>query len=191
MKLWIVLILTILIISCNKDDNNTKLELTVLDEHGSPARDFDVDLFGNVDDWKNRFPFLQTAKTNENGVVTFDNLNSIKYYFKAFKGCINNNLSYVSIEPLKTDYINTLTIRVQETCHFTITNNSGDNYRVYYDGIPQYTIPGHSYQTFVNGFPTGITKVRTLQLDGYIFFATDLTFTIDAECNSVESVVIP
>jgi 5-hydroxyisourate hydrolase-like protein (transthyretin family) len=180
-------------LGCNKeDDNKTKLELNILDQHGNPAKDFNVNLFGNVDDFRMDKPVLQSGKTNQNGVVTFSNLHNIKYYFRATKGCENNNLGAITtVDPIVTDFTTVVTLQVQETCHFTISNNSSDNYQVYYNGVSKYVIPGHSFKTFLNGFPTGTTKVRALQLDGFILFPTDLTFTIDAECNSSEGVVIP
>ena len=186
MKLWIVLLLTIGFFACNKDNNNTKLELTVIDEHGSPASDFDVKLFGNPDDFKQGTQFLQIGKTNDKGIVTFDDLNSIKYYFTAYNGCINNNLSYTSIEPLKADYTNTLTIRVEETCNFTIVNESSNDYRVYYNDVPWYVISGNTNRIFLDEFPVTKVRVRILQLNGYIFFPTDLTYNIDGECGSYE-----
>jgi len=193
MKLWILLILILGILACNKeDDNKTKLELTILDQHGNPAKDFNVNLFGNVDDWKIDKPVLQSGKTNQNGVITFGNLHNIKYFFRATKGCENNNLGSVTLaDPIRTDYTTTVTIRVLETSSLNIVNNSSNKYQVFYNGISQYIMPGNTNKSFIDLFPVGTIKVRVLQLEGYILFPTDLSFTIKSTCNSNESVIFP
>ncbi len=190
MKQWILLILILGIFACNKDENNTKLELTILDENGNPAKDFKVRLYGNFDSWNYDDLYLKSERTNDKGIVTFENLNIIKYFFRASKGCQNNNLGYVSIDPIKTDTTTRFTLQVQETCHCTVSNVTNNKYEIYFNDVSKFIISGNSSKELYYAFPIGTTKVRALQLDGFISIPTDLTFIVDGECGSVEYVTI-
>lgn len=192
MRVLYGLIIMLGFLGCNMEvESNTKLELTVFDDHLMPAIDYNVNLYENYEDWFNDKHVLKNEKTNDKGVVTFSDLNDTIYFFRIIKGCLSNSLGVIGSNTLVKDNFNTFHVQVRQTSNFTIVNNSNNTYLVSYDGKPQYNINGKSVLTFKNGFPVDTVIVRAIQLDGFILFPTDLTFTVVAECDSVEGVVIP
>ena len=80
--------------SCSKDSiespKTTSLEITIRDDLGNIIPNATVKLYQSETDYKNETNSLSVKTSNASGVVIFDNLTSIKYYFSADKDCLSN-----------------------------------------------------------------------------------------------------
>lgn len=104
MKKNLILIISILLITLNSCetivniDTPPQLEITVLDIDGNSVQEANVSLFETESDWKNKTNQLFTKKTNNNGIVLFENLESKIYYFYVEKLNMNNIESIAVID---------------------------------------------------------------------------------------------
>ncbi|MBL0237442.1 MAG: hypothetical protein IPQ02_12730 [Saprospiraceae bacterium] len=190
MRVLYGLIIMLGFLGCNKEDeNNTKLELTVLDYQGKPAYGISVKLFDIWDYYRENVSELKKGITNSKGIVTFTNLDTINYYFSAIDGCSNNFLDIRSAV-MKEELTTAITIRMQQTANISITNNSNNDYEIYFNGYSRFLTFSHSSSLKKNSMPTGDVNVRVLEFRSKSMFPSDTTYIIKAECNSNESIVI-
>lgn len=178
-------------LGCNKEEENkTKLELTVLNIHGFPAAGINVKLYKFIQNYLENVSEIAKDKTNEKGIVSFNNLDSIKYYFSAIDGCSNNYLDIRSAT-MKAGITTAITIQMQQTANVSITNNTKNKYSIYFNGKDGFFIESMQSRLFSNSMPIGAVNVRVLQVGTNGGPQTDTTYIIEAECNSNESIVIP
>lgn len=77
--------------SCIPVDTLPSLEIVVLDQYDNPVHQAVVGVFDDLEQWGLRENPVQAWKlTDEDGVVTFLNLNESHYYFFVEKGQANN-----------------------------------------------------------------------------------------------------
>lgn len=175
---------------CNKEvENNTKLELTVLDQNGRPAEGINVKLFKYFVQYIENVSEISKGITNEKGIVTFSNLDTIMYYFSPINGCLNNYLEEIRSIVLKEGITNTITTRLHQTAKVSIINNTTNTYIISFNGISILYIGSKEKSVTRNIMPTGKVNVRVEQ-QNFSMFPNDTTFIIEAECNSNESIVI-
>lgn len=184
-------LLVIGFLGCNKEESNTKLELTVVDLFGKPVAGVTVKLFEFRSDFENDNSVLKTRKTNDNGIVTFRDLTNDTYYFRATKGCLNNYTNNIEISSLKIDSINTVEVIVQETCHLTVYNNSNNRFQVFLYGYESGYMTEKTTKTFYNSIPVGTVFLRALQTGILNNNPIKLTFYVEGKCDSTVSIVIP
>lgn len=174
----------ILTIACKKETTplpppETSLKITVNDELGNAVSGATVALLD--DEELTQIGVTQT--TDANGVVTFQKLTPRKYAWAAVKGCKNNaNGSGISVSPLTANITNTVTTVISGTGTISLTNISTNPYHVYVNGELMFSsMPGGTTET-LQFRPTGNYTIRILQVSGYVFEPTDITYTGNLEC---------
>jgi len=79
-----ILPLFLILFACSPDSDdtaeNTRLELTVLDENSTALENIEVNLYASQEDYDNDTNLIATSITNANGKVTFENLQPITYF---------------------------------------------------------------------------------------------------------------
>ncbi len=180
--LIITLFLTILsFIACNPagaDVDGTSLSLTLKDELGNTVSGASVKLFASQTDWVMGTNQVSTTQfSDETGKVTFSGLSAIKYYWFAQKDAKNNyNGACTTTAAIEADVTTKLTVVLTSTGTLKFVNSSHDNYKIYINGTETATVAGNT-TTYKYYSPIGFYSIRVLQMDGYLLYATDKTYT--------------
>jgi len=77
--------------ACKEDEMPTSLVVTTLDESGNSVVGAEVDLFYSVDDWRaENASVFQTMQSDQDGAVSFMNIDTGVYYINVQKDFANN-----------------------------------------------------------------------------------------------------
>lgn len=165
-------------ITPNGDIKVTSLEIMLKDELGNVVSGASVKLYASQTDWAQKTNQVGTTVfSDETGKVTFTNLSAIKYYWFAEKDAKNNYNGGVSTKTaLTADVKTTVNVILTSTGTLKFVNSSSDNYKIYINGTDAGNVAGKTtiYKYYS---PIGSYSIRALQLDGYILYATDKTYT--------------
>src|SRR5436305_572051 len=103
---------TLLLTNCSKKQTPpppTSLQITLSDELGNKVSGASVVLYGSQNDWDNATNAISSQLSDANGVATFSNLATQKYYWFARKDCKNNiSGSSTTQSPLAAKQTNTV-----------------------------------------------------------------------------------
>lgn len=193
-------ILTASLFSCSKSSDpvttpptpvTTSLEITLKDELGNPVIGASVKLYNSESNYQNATNQLQTTKTSgSNGVVLFDNLSAIKYYFSADKDCLTNAFGGVATDNLYANSKNNVTCILSPSGTLVINNTSTNPYDVYINDVLQIpNMTGGTSQSFKAG--KGTYKIRVIQKSGYLLTPTDKTYTGSISCGTILTCTFP
>jgi hypothetical protein len=177
---------------CNKDDDSgiinqppvipeTTLELTIRNSNGNAIEGATVDLFESENDFWNDRNKLVTRITGRTGKVQFTNLMEKRYYCYAEYGCENNINGGFITDIMKPNRINEDNIILSKTGSITVSSQSDYKYRIYINGTFKTDLNGGYYIT-IPYLPTGNYSIRVLQLEGYLIYPTDKTYTGNVVC---------
>lgn len=192
------LILLVLISSCTSSEDDgivieptTSLEITLKDNLGNNLQDVVVKLFSSQDDWENQTNQVGSTKYSDaSGVVRFNDLSNIKYYWYAEKGCANNIYgSITTVSPIEKTKVTTVTSILEKTGFISLKSTSNNPYRIYINGTILTEMNGNESKNFTA--KEGAYTVRVLQLSGYILYPTDKTYNITVGCGQTISVTFP
>ncbi len=194
-----MLALLLILNSCKKDNDpisnnpqSTSLELLLKDNLGNNLPGTSVRLYASEVDLLNGTNQVGPTKiSNTNGLVVFENLSNIKYYWLAEKGCLNNmNGAVTTLFPLTLNIKNTANSILNGTGTLKFVSSSSNPYRIYINGTPVFDMNGGttSYRYYM---PTGFYSIRVLQLSGYILYPTDKTFTGNLGCGQTMTTNFP
>ncbi|MFA5154280.1 MAG: hypothetical protein WC554_17145 [Clostridia bacterium] len=171
--------------SAEVDDNScvysTKIEFTVLNSLGNKASNATVSLYKNLSDLTNEINAVQTKITDESGIVLFDNLEPLKYYFYAELDCENNlNSANMFVQPIIqgiTNRANILLTESESTIH--VSSYYNESYKVYVNDVYEGTISamGDKYITVESGSYT----IKLEQVD-YVFYPDVYTQSTTVSC---------
>jgi len=185
-----------LLSSCSKNSISppptTSLEITLKDELGNPVLGGIVKLYGSENDYLNETGQIQGSKTsNSSGVVLFDNLSSIKYYFSANKDCLTNAFGGVATaSALTANNKNSTTCILTKSGTLKITKNSSSLYDIYINGVLEIqNMAGGTTTSFKAG--VGTYNIRVLQKTGFILIPTDKTYSGTITCGSTLTCIFP
>jgi hypothetical protein len=191
--------LNLFLFSCSKSPDtiqvtpvNTSLEISLKDDLGNSVTGATVKLYSSESNYLNEGSQVQTSKTSgSNGVVLFENLTSIKYYYNAEKDCLTNAFGAVTTtNNLSANYKNTVTVVLSKSGTLKINNISTNPYDVYINGVLKITnMAGGNLKTFKVGL--GTYNIRVLQKSGYILYPTEKTYTGNISCGSVLTCTFP
>jgi archaellum component FlaF (FlaF/FlaG flagellin family) len=187
----------LLLVSCSSDDANsiiapkTSLEITFKDELGNSMQDVVVKLFSSQDDWNNGTNQVGTVHYSDaDGVVLFEDISNIKYYWLAEKGCQNNVYGGVTTTtPLAEGKKTTITNILKKSGTLTLTSTSSNPYRIFINGTAEIDLQGNATKSYI--LPEGTYTVRVLQLSGYILYPTDKTYSPSISCGNTTTVKFP
>lgn len=87
-------------VSCSKTklvDVDPQLEITVVNDGEILQSGVDVKLYESQSDWNSKTNEIDQATTDSNGVVHFDGLEPIVYFFSAEKGALTNEETTVKV----------------------------------------------------------------------------------------------
>ncbi len=169
----------------------TALQLTMTDSIGNKIAGATVALYSSSADWASRTNAVATANTDAGGIVTFDSLSAIPYFWYASMDCRNNSTGiYTTNVPLIANKTTTITTVLYEKGKIQLVNNSADPYQIYINGILVLTQNGH-VSSGIDNMPVGSYSVRVLQVSGYTTSPTDKTYTGSITCGSTLTITFP
>jgi len=184
------------LLSCSKSSTTapatTSLEITLKDDLGNPVTGATVKLYSSETNYSNGTNEVQGSKTSDSkGVVLFDNLSSIKYYFSADKDCLTNAFGGVATSnALTSSTKNMVTCILAKSGTLKINNTSSNPYDIYINGVLKITnMAGGTTQSFKAAI--GTYNVRVLQKSGYVFTPTDKTYSGSISCGTVLNCTFP
>ena len=134
-----ILPLFLILFACSPDSDdtaeNTRLELTILDENNQPVENVEINLYTSYEDYLHYTNIVQTLVTDANGKVTFENLQGITYYWETLNSCYDSAFEG-TVNPISNNTLNSFSTNIQS--HFigniSITNNSIYDYNLTYSG---------------------------------------------------------
>ena len=175
--------------------NPTQLKFQVINTSGTPQVGATVTLYNNVTDYNNKTNPVITSTTDASGYFLASRLSSVAYYYRITNGCLDNygsssthNLSTALTLHTLNSY-NAIVINGKGSIYLSST--SSNPYEVWVDGNVQLSSMAGGSNYTINEVPLGNHSVRVLQLSGYIFTATDETFTATVTCGSTTTVTFP
>jgi hypothetical protein len=140
-----ILPLFLILFACSPDsdnnDENTRLELTILDENNQPVENVEINLYTSYEDYLNYTNIVQTLVTDVNGKVTFESLEGITYYWETFNNCYIAGIEG-SVNPITSNTLNSFTTNIDSNFfgNISISNNSVYDYNLTYTGPVNGTI---------------------------------------------------
>jgi hypothetical protein len=178
--------------SCKKDQPDpTSLEINVIDELGNIVSGASVELYSSENDWNNATNQIgKTLISDALGIVTFDNVSNIKYYWYAEKDCKNNVNGAITSAALTANMKTKVNVVITSTGTFMFVNASVNPYRIYINGISTLDMNGGTSQ-YMYYMPIGAYVIRVLQLSGYSGSPTDKTYTGTLNCGSTLVTTFP
>lgn len=191
----LISIISFCVQSCSKESiespKTTSLEITLRDDLGNLIQGATVKLYPSETDYKNQTNSLSVKTSNASGVVTFDNLTSIKYYFSADKDCLSNAFGGVATaSSLVLNQKNNSVCVLGKTGTLKFTNLSSNPYDIYINGtLTIQNMPGGAIRQYLA--PAANYSIRVLQKSGYILFPTDKTYTGSLTCGLTLTTTFP
>jgi hypothetical protein len=184
-----IAVIFILITGCKKDEQviSTSLNIRIIDDLGNSIPGVSVKLYTALEDLEHQEK--QTGSTlisDTTGEVTFNDLELIKYFWRAEKGCRNNINGVKTTGILELNRTRTVTSTLIETGTFVLKNQSSNQYQVFVNGALLLTADP-LYECTYEYVPAGSYSVRVSQVGG----ATNKTYNGDIACGSTFSVTYP
>jgi hypothetical protein len=179
----------ILFTGCTKDDQavSTALKIRVIDELGNSIPGVSVKLYNALEDLEHQEKQLGSTQTSDTtGEVTFYDLQLIKYYWRAEKGCKNNINGVKTTDILELNRIRTVTSTLIETGTLVLKNQSSNQYQVYVNGSLLLTADP-LYECTYEYVPAGSYSITVSQVGG----STNKTYNGHITCGSTFSVTYP
>jgi hypothetical protein len=133
-RLTAFILLILLSAACAKD-NQTSLQLTIVNPGNSHVSNASVTLYKSLSDFQNGTNTQDVQISDNNGSVTFQNLGANVYYFNVYRGqdCSTNLLTTTKSATLTSGKVNTQTVIVNQIGEETFKNTSTDQYSVIID----------------------------------------------------------
>jgi hypothetical protein len=188
-SLFALAVIFIMFNSCKKDDqiSTTALKIRNIDEQGNPIPGVTISLYKSLDDMENQKNQIGSTLTSDaNGEVTFDGLESIKYYWFAQKGCKNNVNGITTTDTLEPDKIKIVTSTLLETGTLELINQSTSQFQIFIDGSLLLTADAQYSYNYIF-VPAGSYSIRVLQVGGSI----NKTYTGTVTCGNKLSITFP
>ncbi len=135
-----ILPLFVILFACSPDSDDTaedtRLELTVLDENSTALENVEVKLYATQEDYYNDTNLIATSTTNASGKVTFENLQPITYFWKTISECYLENGLNNTINPIEENSLNQVSTNIYAFFYgnIIISNGSSYDYQVNYSG---------------------------------------------------------
>lgn len=115
-----LLVLLSFLASCTSSNDDevepqtTDLQITVVNELGQRINAANVTIYQLKTDYTNNSNAIDSGITGSNGVITFENLRAINYYFYIENAPATNNLTqFKTIAPLTSNMVNTVTVLIE------------------------------------------------------------------------------
>ena len=162
----------------------TSLNVSVLDINGLAVSGATVSLYSSYLDYFNKTNVISTETTNSNGLVTFNKLSTIVYYYYVSTGCKNNfNSTYYTPTALLSGSSPTISTRVNGVGKVIVSNYSSDTYEVFLNTTSFGNLLSAQSLTISN-YPIGSYTLKVVQKTGYIGYPTTKTYTVNVTCGA-------
>lgn len=181
--------------SCTGGDTaepTADLEITVTDVSGKPQQDATVSIYKSFDDWITKTNKVgDTKRTDFDGKVLFEDLESAKYYWYVEKNCFNNTFGFSTTKnPIEAGKKSIVSTYIESTGMLKLINASNDIYRVYIDGeVADKSMEGGENRDFIA--KEGTLLIRVVQQSGFTTTPIDSSFNVSIECGITTSSVFP
>lgn len=188
-SLFAITVIFIMFTGCKKDDQilSTALKIRIIDEQGNSIPGVTINLYKSLDDMENqKNQFGLTRTSDASGEVTFNDLEAVKYYWLAEKGCQNNINGITTTDTLEPNKIKIVTSTLLETGTLELINQSTSKYQVFINGFLLLTAEAQYSYNYVF-VPAGSYSIRVLQVGGSV----DKTYSDTITCGSKLSITFP
>jgi hypothetical protein len=185
----LIAVIFMLFTGCTKDDQavSTALRIRVIDELGNSIPGVSVKLYNALEDLEHQEKQLgSTQSSDTTGEVTFYDLQLVKYYWRAEKGCKNNINGVKTTDILELNRTRTVTSTLIETGTLELKNQSSGQYQVYVNGSLLLTADP-LYECTYEYVPAGSYSINVSLVGG----STNKTYKGDITCGSKFSVTYP
>jgi hypothetical protein len=187
---WFAITVIFLIFAgCTKDDqaSSTSLKIRVIDDLGNSIPKVSVLLFTSLEDMEHQEKQIGLTQTSDTtGEVTFNDLQPLKYYWLAKKGCMNNINGVTTTDKLVLNQSRTVTSTLIETGTLELKNQSSGQYQVYVNGSLLLTADP-LYECTYEYVPAGSYTINISLVGG----STNKTYKGDITCGGKFSVTYP
>lgn len=116
--------------SCNDETQTTDLNLTFVDDKGSPIENATVSLYANKNDWTNATNPIRVETTVADGSVVFTDLESKIYYIEGASGNLNNWSTTIESIILEANVVNELDVELNDSHVNTLVGKTEKSYRL-------------------------------------------------------------
>jgi len=188
-SLPIIALIFLVFTGCKKDDAalSTSLKIRVIDEHGNSISGITVKLYSALEDLEHQEKQIGlTQASDSTGEVTFDDLQPLKYYWLAEKGCMNNINGIATTDKLELYKTRIVTSTLIETGTLELINQSSNQYLVYVNGSLLLTADP-LYECTYEYVPAGSYSIIASQVGG----STNKTYNGNITCGNKFSVTYP
>ena len=184
------------IISCQKETiippQDTSLEITVTDDFGNIVRGATVELYATENDFYAATNVIETNLTDANGIITFRNLSSDKYYWFVSKDCKNNmNGGFGVTSAIPPNMVSVISTVISSTGTLKFVNTSNNPYTVFVNGAIAISNLQGGYNQSLTFEPTGSYSFRVVQISGYNQYPADITFSGTLTCGATLTTTFP
>jgi len=168
-----ILPLFLILFACSPDSDDTaedtRLELTVLDESSTALENIEVKLYTSQEDYDNDTNIIATSTTNANGKVTFENLQPLTYYWKTTADCYLENAIYNTVDPIVGNMLNLFSTNLTSNFRgdLIIKNNTLYTCNVSYTGpISDSHLVATGFIIHLEGWDTGVYNFEITPTEG-------------------------
>jgi hypothetical protein len=184
-----ITVIFIILTGCKKDDQglSTTLKIRVIDELGNSISGVTVKLYNALEDLEHQEKQIGLDQTSDTtGEVTYNDLQPLKYYWSAEKGCKNNMNGVLTTDILIVNSVRTVTSTLIETGTLELINQSSGQYQVYVNGSLLLTADP-LYECTFKDVPAGPYSIIVSLVGG----STNKTYSGNITCGSKFSVTYP
>ena len=185
----LIAVILLVLNGCSKVDTSisTSLKIRVIDKQGNSISGVAVKLYSALEDLEHQEKQTGLTQTSDStGEVTFVDLQPLKYYWLAEKGCMNNINGITTADKLELNKTRTVTSTLIETGTLELINQSSNQYQVYVNGSLLLTADP-LYSCTYEYVPAGSYSIIASQVGG----STNKTFNGNITCGSKFSVTYP
>jgi len=169
---------------------NTRLELTFLNENSVSLENIEVRLFASQEDYENDTSVIETLTTDTNGKVIFNNLQPITYYWRITANCYVDGFTYSTPTPLTNNTLNTFSSTLNNHGSLEIINNTSYDQYIEYVGPKNGSILVNAFdRATINNLTSGNYNIGITTIDSPINWPSPAG-PITIECGSEEQLRI-
>ena len=188
-SLPVIAVIFLVLTGCSKVDTSisTSLNIRVIDKLGNSISGVAVKLYSALEDLEHQEKQTGLTQTSDTtGEVRFDDLQPLKYYWLAEKGCMNNLNGVTTTDILELNKIRTVTSTLIETGTLELINQSSNQYQVFVNGTLLLTADP-LYECTYEYVPAGSYSIIASQIGG----STNKTYNGNITCGGKFSVTYP
>ncbi len=168
-----ILPLFLILYACSPDSDDTaedtRLQLTVLDENEVALENIEVKLYATQADYDNDTNIISTSTTDATGKVTFENLQPITYFWKITADCYLENAVYNTVNPIVDNTLNLFSTNLTSNFRgdLILKNNTSYICSVVYTGpVSDTEMIAPGLTLYLEGWDSGVYNFEITPIEG-------------------------